>query len=721
MMNPLLDFSGLPRFAEIRAEDVTPAVNQLLSENRAIVARMREDTAGPTWDNFVQPMSNANERLSRAWGQVSHLNAVVNTPELREAYNANLPLVTQYYAELAQDQALFEKFKQLRESSEFDSLSMARKKIIENELRDFRLGGAELPPEKKERFLQIQEELSALGSRFNDNLLDATNNFVLHVENIDELSGIPGDVLQAGRELAQKDNVPGWKFTLHAPSYLPLLQYADNRELRKKMYRAYSTRASELGVSENDASAAEPRKSGELDNTSLIARILQLRKEEALLLGFECYAEVSLATKMASTPKQVLKFLGELAAKARPYAERDLEELRRFAADKLQLETVEAWDLAYVSEKLRLDRYAFSEQEVKQYFPETSVLPGMFRVVEDLYGIVITQVDPADVQLWHPDAKLFNITDKEGKLLGRFYLDLYARPGKRGGGWMDDAINRRQVEAREAGDPGIQVPVAYLNCNFSAPSRSNGQVRPALFTHDEVITLFHEFGHGLHHLLTQVEDLGVSGIQGVEWDAVELPSQFMENFCWEWDVIRNMTARVDQLPLTGGQENTPSNPSGSSIPRELFDKMLAAKNFQSGLQMLRQLEFALFDMHLHADFDPYGEKTAQQLLDEIRKQVAVIILPNFNRFPNSFSHIFGGGYAAGYYSYKWAEVLSADAYSLFEENSSGKVINAEIGERFRREILAVGGSRPALESFIAFRGREPKIDALLRHNGMALA
>ncbi|HKX52794.1 MAG TPA: M3 family metallopeptidase [Nitrosospira sp.] len=700
-MNPLLDFSGLPRFAEIRTEHITPAVNELLSGNRSLISRIREDTTAPTWDNFVQPMADANERLSRAWGQVSHLNAVVNTPELREAYNANLPLVTQYYAELAQDQVLFEKFKQLRGGGEFEGLSAARKKIIENELRDFRLGGAELPAEKKARFLQIQEELSALGSRFNDNLLDATNAFVLHVENADELSGIPDDVLQTAREVAERDNAAGWKFTLHAPSYLPLMQYADNRDLREKMYRAYSTRASELGTI-----ASPSRDTGTLDNTPLIARILELRKEEAQLLGFECYAEVSLATKMASTPMQVLDFLGELAAKARPYAERDLKELRQFAADKLQLDALEAWDLAYVSEKLRLDRYAFSEQEVKQYFPETSVLPGMFELVENLYGINITQVEAVDVQLWHPDAKLFNITDSEGKLVGRFYLDLYARPGKRGGGWMDDAISRRRVGSMDNREYAIQPPVAYLNCNFSAPVSQEGRVRPALFTHDEVITLFHEFGHGLHHLLTRVEDLGVSGIHGVEWDAVELPSQFMENFCWEWEVMSKMARHVD---------------TAAPMPRELFDKMLAGKNFQSGLQMLRQLEFALFDMHLHFDFDPYGRKTAQQLLDEVREQVAVIIPPKFNRFPNSFSHIFGGGYAAGYYSYKWAEVLSADAYSMFEENPAGVVVDAETGVRFWKEILAVGGSRPALESFIAFRGREPKIDALLRHNGMALA
>jgi oligopeptidase A len=698
MTNPLLDFSGLPRFADIRTEHIAPAVGQLLAENRALVARVREDKASPTWDNFVQPMTDANERLSRAWGQVSHLNAVVNSPELREAYNGSLPLVTQYYAELGQDQALFEKFKQLRNGKEFENLSNTRKKIIENELRDFRLGGAELPPEKKERFLQIQEELSALASRFNDNLLDATNDFVLHVENADELAGLPGDLLATAKGLAERDGAAGWKFTLHAPSYMPILQYADNRALREKMYRAYATRASEIAPSSRPEGSVV-----DLDNAPLIAKILELRQEESRMLGFDCYAEVSLATKMASAPKQVLDFLGELATKAKPYAERDLKELRQFAADKLQLDELESWDLAYASEKLRAERYAFSEQEVKQYLPETSVLPGMFKLVENLYHIAIAPADEAGIQLWHPDVKLFNVTDADGKLIGRFYLDLYARAGKRGGGWMDDAISRRRVEAGDASEEGIQTPVAYLNCNFSGRLVVDGQVRPALFTHDEVITLFHEFGHGLHHLLTQVEDLGVSGIHGVEWDAVELPSQFMENFCWEWEVLRNMTQHVE---------------TREPISRQLFEKMLAAKNFQSGLQMLRQIEFALFDIRLHYDFDPRGDKTAQQLLDEIREQVAVIIPPRFNRFPNSFSHIFGGGYAAGYYSYKWAEVLSADAYSLFEESHAGQVINADTGARFRNEILGVGGSRSALESFIAFRGREPTIDALLRHNGM---
>lgn len=700
-MNPLLDFSGLPRFMDIKPEHIAPAVEELLHDCREVIARVRAAAALPTWQDFVQPMVDANERLSRAWGQISHLNAVMNSPELREAYNANLPSITQYYAELSQDQVLFEKFKQLRNSDEFGDLSRARKKIVENQLRDFRLGGAELAPEKKARFMRIQEELSALSAKFSDNLLDATNDFFLLIENENELSGIPEDALHAAKEAAEKDpaiSISGWKFTLHAPSYLPVMQYADHRALRENMYRAYVTRASEIDSLAHGTS--------NWDNMPLINKILQLRHEEAKLLGFDCYAEVSLAPKMAESPRQVLDFLGELAAKARPYAERDLAELKQFAAAKLGLERLESWDLAYASEKLRMERYAFSDQEVKQYFPENKVLPGMFKLVEALYGISITQVaSSSNIQCWYPDVKFFDIHDAKGDLVGQFYIDLYARQSKRGGAWMDDAITRRRIELRGAGKSAIQTPVAYLTCNFSAPVTIDGRLRPALFTHDEAIVLFHEFGHGLHHLLTQVEDLGVSGINGVEWDAVELPSQFMENFCWEWDVLSHMTAHVD---------------SGAPLPRELFDKMLAAKNFQGGLHTLRQIEFALFDMHLHYDFDSHGEKTVLQLLEEIRSQVAVVIPPAFNRFPNSFSHIFAGGYAAGYYSYKWAEVLSADAYSLFEESGTDQVVNAKTGERFRNEILAVGGSRPALESFIAFRGREPRIDALLRHSGMAV-
>ncbi|HRN80861.1 M3 family metallopeptidase [Nitrosomonas europaea] len=700
MKNPLLDFSTLPRYEEIRNEHITPAMDELLRDCRAVVNRVKNATESPDWQDFVQPVVDANERLSRAWGQIAHLNAVMNNPELREIYNANLPRITQYYAELSQDPVLFEKFRQLRADPAFNDLSQARRKIVDNQLRDFHLGGAELPLEDKARFMQIQEELSALSSKFNDNLLDATNAFSLFIENRDELAGIPEDVLQAAREAATKDTsitVPGWKFTLHAPSYLPVMQYADNRSLRERMYRAYVTRASELET--------VPERTVNRDNMPLIEQMLRLRQEEARLLGYDCYAQVSLTPKMAETPQQVLDFLNELAAKARPYAEKDLAELQQFAADKLKLDRLEMWDIAYASEKLRIERYAFSEQEVKQYFPENKVLPGMFRLVETLYGIRISEAEPArNIQCWHPDVKFFDIADANGNLLGQFYLDLYARPGKRGGAWMDDAITRRKIEVPEIGRSEIQAPVAYLTCNFSAPVTIDGQLRPALFTHDEVITLFHEFGHGLHHLLTRMDELGVSGINGVEWDAVELPSQFMENFCWEWEVLRGMTAHVE---------------TGNPLPRALFDKMLAAKNFQSGLQTLRQIEFALFDMHLHTDFDPQGSETVLQRLDKIRQRVAVIIPPAFNRFPDSFGHIFAGGYAAGYYSYKWAEVLSADAYSLFEENGAGQVISAKTGERFWHEILAVGGSRPALESFIAFRGREPKIDALLRHHGMA--
>jgi oligopeptidase A len=672
-MNPLLDFSGLPRFAEIKPEHVTPAVEQLLAENRALVERVAADGREPTWRDFVQPMEDANERLHRAWGVVGHLNAVMNSPELREAYNGNLPAVTQYYTELGQHESLFAKFKALHAGREFETLARAQKKIVENELRDFRLGGAELPPLEKKRYQEISERLSQLSSRFSDNLLDATNAWS-HYADAAEISGIPEDVLAAAREAAQADGKPGWKFTLHAPSYLPVMQYADHRPLRERVYRAYVTRASEFGKPE-------------WDNSPLIVEILKLRREIARLLDFESYAEYSLEPKMAESPRQVLDFLGQLAARARPYAVRDLEEVTAFAREELSLKQLETWDLAYASEKLRAKRYSFSDQEVKQYFPETRVLPGMFKLVETLYGL---KIEPAAAPVWHPDVRFYSIRDRAGELVGQFYADLYARPSKRGGAWMDETLARRLK------DGGVQKPVAYLNCNFSPPVGG----KPALFTHEEVNTLFHEFGHGLHHLLTRVDYLGVSGINGVEWDAVELPSQFMENFCWEWDVLAPMTAHVD---------------TGAPLPRQLFDRMLAAKNFQSGMQTVRQLEFALFDLHLHHDHDPSGPRSALDLLDEVRARVAVVRPPAYNRFPHNFSHIFAGGYAAGYYSYKWAEVLSADAYSLFEENG---VLDPSTGQRFWKEVLAMGGSRPALESFVAFRGREPKIDALLRHNGM---
>jgi oligopeptidase A len=672
----------LPRFSEFRPEFVTPAVDALLAENRALVSSLESSADTPTWDSFVAPLDDANERLRRAWGQVGHMNAVMNSPALREVYNGNLPRITQYFTELAQNEKLFGKYKALRAGDGFARLTAAQKKVIENELRDFRLGGAELPGAQKLRFKEASERLAGLSSRFNDNVLDATNAFELVIVDEQRLAGIPADVLQAARQAALESNgadadKPGWKFTLHMPSYLPVMQYAQDRALREAMYRAHATRASEFD-------------GGRWDNTANIREILALRRELARLLGLASYAELSLEPKMAESPAQVLQFLDELAGKARPHAEKDLRELREFARAELGLPELEPWDVAYASEKLRVARYAFSDQEVKQYFPEDAVLSGMFRVVETLYGLSI-RAD--DAPRWHPDVRFFSIRDQAGALVGQFYLDLYARPSKRGGAWMDDAITRRRKGA------ALQTPVAYLTCNFSAPVGG----KPALFTHDEVITLFHEFGHGLHHLLTQVEVLGVSGINGVEWDAVELPSQFMENFCWEWEVLKDMTRHVD-----GGQP----------LPREMFDKMVAAKNFQSGMQTVRQIEFALFDMQLHADFDPAGAESPLDLLERVRRKVAVLIPPAYNRFPNSFSHIFGGGYAAGYYSYKWAEVLSADAYSLFEERG---VLNPEVGERFRSQILAAGGSRPALESFVAFRGREPTIDALLRHNGMAVA
>lgn len=676
-MNPLLDFSGLPRYDEFAPECVTPAIDQLLADNRALVERIAADTAEPAWDDFVQPLEDANERLYRAWGQVSHMNAVMNSPALREVYNANLPKLSQYGTELSQHEGLYRKYKALRAGSAFATLSAARKRVVDNRLRDFRLGGAELDDTAKARFKAVAERLSELSSKFSDNVLDATNAFAHYAASEHELQGIPEDVVTAARVAAEAEGRPGWKFTLHMPSYLPVLQYADHRPLREAMYRGYATRASELGAPE-------------LDNTPVMNEILRLRREEARLLGYSTFAEVSLVPKMADTPAQVLGFLRDLAARAKPFAERDLADLRAFARDELGLDALEAWDYAWASEKLRVARYSFSEQEVRRYFPEDRVVAGMFRLIETLYGLVIT---PDAAPVWHPDVRFYRIADRDGRTVGRFYLDLYARPTKRGGAWMDDAMGRRRL------DDGMQTPVAYLNCNFTAPVDG----RPALFTHDEVITLFHEFGHGLHHLLTQVEDLAVSGINGVEWDAVELPSQFMENFCWEWDVLCHMTAHAD---------------TGEPLPRTLFDRMMSARNFQSGMQTVRQLEFALFDMRVHHDFDPSGTATVLDLLADVRREVAVVMPPAFNRFPHSFSHIFAGGYGAGYYSYKWAEVLSADAYSLFEERG---VLDPAAGDRFRREILGVGGSRPAMESFVAFRGREPSIEALLRHNGMVAA
>ncbi|MDO8652403.1 MAG: M3 family metallopeptidase [Undibacterium sp.] len=681
--NPLLDFSDLPRFSAIQPEHVTPAMDVLLEANRAVVAQLEQNAPPVTWENFVEPLENATEQLGRAWSIIGHLNAVVDTPELRATYNENQPKITEFWTELGQNLVLFDKYKALQADPHFASLPPARKTIIINAIRDFRLSGAELADDKKLRYAEIQEKQAALSTKFSENVLDATNAYGLFIENTDELAGLPEDVVQAAKNAAQADDKPGYKFTLHFPSYFPVLQYADNRALRETIYRANATKASELG--------AKP----EWDNTAIINELLELRKEEALLLGYQNFAEVSLVAKMAETPTQVSQFLLDLAERAKPFAENDLAELRAFAKEHLGIDDLQAWDSTYASEKLREQRYAFSEQEVKQYFPEHKVVAGLFRVIQTLFAVDI-KLDSATT--WHPNVKFYRL-EKDGELIGQFYLDLYARNGKRGGAWMDDARGRRLTAS------GIQTPVAYLTCNFSEPVTTDGISKPATFTHDEVITLFHEFGHGLHHLLTKVEDLSVSGISGVEWDAVELPSQFMENFCWEWDVLQHMTAHAD---------------TGETLPRALYDKMIAAKNFQSGMQTLRQVEFSLFDLRLHDDAHPGGKHLVQDILNTVREQVSVFTPPEFNRFQHSFGHIFAGGYAAGYFSYKWAEVLSADAYGAFEEAAKieGSTLSRSAGKKFQTEVLEVGGSRPAIASFRAFRGRDPSIDALLRHSGM---
>ncbi|RQN38612.1 M3 family metallopeptidase [Paraburkholderia tropica] len=685
--NPLLDFSGLPRFGEIRPEHVTPALDVLLANANAAVERAAQPMTPAQWSDVVEPVERVTEPLSRAWGVIGHLNAVADTPELRAVYGENLPRVTEFWSSVGQNLALYEKYKAITNHNSFQLLTSERKKILDNALRDFRLSGAELPEEQKPRFAELQERQAALSKAFSDHVLDATNAYAFYAKDEKELAGLPEDVIAAAREAAEHDNQEGWKFTLHFPSYFPVLQYSENRAMRETMYRAYVTRASELGPVYG---GGKP----EWDNTAIVDEQLKLRAEEAKMLGYNNFAEVSLTPKMAESPAQVMSFLEDLATRARPHAEKDWEELREFAASEFGLTQLEPWDMAFAAERLRQKRYSFSENEVKQYFPEDFVLKGLFKVTETLFGVRIRD-DSAPV--WNNDVRFFRVENTDGSLVAQFYLDLYAREGKRGGAWMDDARSRRKLEAN-----GVQTPVAYLTCNFSAPVGG----RPACFTHDEVITLFHEFGHGLHHMLTRVDELSVSGINGVEWDAVELPSQFMENFCWEWDVLTEMTSHVD---------------TAKPLPRELFDKMLAAKNFQSGLGTLRQIVFSMFDMALHVDFDASKGKTVNELAREINERYHVIPQAPFSRWPNTFSHIFAGGYAAGYYSYKWAEVLSADAYAAFEEAAQAtksSVLDAATGTRYRKEILEVGGSRPAMESFKAFRGREPSIDALLRHNGM---
>ena len=683
--NPLLDLGGLLRYDAVEPHHVEPAVDLVLGEAVATIARLQADPAATTWSAFVEPFEAATERLSQVWSAVSHLSGVVDTPPLRAAYNACLPRITEFWTGISQNQALFERYRAIEESPGFADATPARRRVVANALRDFRLGGAELPAPEKARLAAIEEELATLSQTFSEHVLDATADFTLDLPDAEALAGLPDDALAAARSRAEQAGVPGYRVTLQMPSYLAVMQYAKDRVLRETVYTAYAKRASEFGKPE-------------LDNGPLIVRILALRAEAAALLHYPDYASLSMVPKMAQSPAEVLAFLDQLRERARPFGLRDRRELEAFAREHLGLDRLDAWDVTFVSERLREHRYAFSQSEVKAYFRQSKVLEGLFRVVKQLFGVDARPRVGADAPpLWHPDVMFFDVTDRAGDLVAQFYLDLHARTGKHSGAWMASARNRSlRIDGTR------QTPVAYLTCNFSEPLRAadGAIVREALFTHAEVNTLFHEFGHGLHHMLTRVDESSVAGIRGVEWDAVELPSQFLENFCYEWDVIEHMTAHVE---------------TGEPIPRALFDRMLAAKNFQAGLQTLRQLEFAIFDMRLHSGFDVAGGQSVIDLLNEVRRSVAVFEVPSYNRQPNQFSHIFAGGYAAGYYSYKWAEVLSADAYAQFEEDG---VLNATTGARFLEEILGVGGSRPALESFVSFRGREPDLEALLRHNGM---
>jgi oligopeptidase A len=675
--NPLLDVSGLPRFREIRAEHVAPALDQLLAENRAQRELLLQPSSERTWDNFVQPLEDMNERLARMWSPVSHLNSVNNSPALRQAYNDGRARISEYHTELAQDERIYRMYRQIAERPGFAQLQRAQRKIVENALRDFRLSGAELGPAAKRRFKQVQMELARLSGRFQDNVLDATQAWELVVANETELSGLPESALAMARQQAQRDGKRGFKFTLDTPSYLTIMSFADDRQLRAQTYEAYVTRASERGPH-----------AGRWDNSAIIIELLKLRHEAAQLLGFANYAQYSLQTKMVKTVLQVLDFLRDLAARARPIAARELAELQAFAREHYDLTSLEAWDIPYYSEKLRQHRYQFSQEDLRPYFPADQVIAGMFEVVARLYGLRITPRNGVDT--WHEDVRFYEIHDVNGDLRGCFYLDLYARAHKRGGAWMDECISRKRSPA------GVQAPVAYLNCNASPPLAD----RPALFTHDEVSTLFHEFGHGLHHMLTTVDYVGVAGINGVAWDAVELPSQFMENWCWQRDALDLMARHYR---------------SGERMPAPLFDKLMRTRTFQAAMQMVRQIEFALYDMRLYSEYDPQGDKSVQTLLDEVRREVAVVIPPAYNRFQNSFTHIFSGGYAAGYYSYKWSEVLSADAFSEFEEKG---IFDRQTGVAFLHNILEPGGTREPLELFVAFRGREPKVDALLRHTGL---
>jgi oligopeptidase A len=675
--NPLLNFSGLPEFDAILPEHISPALDYLIESAQQTREALLSELSEPDWGSLVQPLEDDNEKIHRMWSPVSHLNAVMNNDELRREYDSCLPKLTAYSTELAQDERLYAAYRKIAEGAEFNKLDISRQKIISNTLRDFRLAGAELADKNKKRFTEIQQELSRLASEFQNNVLDATQAWRLHLEDKKDLVGLPAFACEMAQQAAEEKGLAGWCFTLDGPSYLAFMTYADNRELRAQMYEAYVTRASDEGPT-----------AGQWDNSKIITQLLSLRKEAARLLGYANYGENSLATKMATNVEQVLQFLEKLIRKSKQAAEKEVEELVLFASQLDGIESLEAWDVAYYSEKLREQQFDFSREELRPYFPEAQVLNGMFKIIQRLYGVTVSPLD--HVATWHEDVKVYQLKQQDGTVRGRFYLDLYARTHKRGGAWMDDCISRKRFNSE------IQIPTAFLICNFAAPVGD----KPALFTHDDVTTLFHEFGHGLHHMMTTVDYVSVSGINGVAWDAVELPSQFMENWCWQKEALELIARHYE---------------TGESLPHSLLTKLKAAKNFQSAMQMVRQLEFALFDMKLHTEFDPTGDQTVQSVLDAVRREVAVVPTPIFSRFQNSFGHIFAGGYAAGYYGYKWAEVLSADAFSKFKEQG---IFDRSTGELFLHTVLESGGSRDPMELFVEFRGREPEVDALLRDAGL---
>ena len=678
MTNPLLQPTSLPQFSKIKPEHIKPAVEQAIEQCKTKIAEVLANNTEFTWANLVAPIDEVDDVLGKLWSPISHMNSVVSSDKLRDAYESCLPLLSEYGTFVGQHAGLFAAYQQLSESDAFKKLNTAQQKVINNALRDFKLSGIALNEEDKKRYGEISTRLSELSSTFGNNILDATQAFSVNITDEAELAGLPESAKEAAQALAQAQEKSGWLFTLDIPSYLPVMIYCDNQALREKMYRAYVTRASEIGPS-----------AGEYDNSPIMAELLSLRHELSNLLGFESFANKSLATKMANNTAEVLGFLEDLAVKSKAQGEQDLVEVTAFAKQNFDQSNLQAWDLPYYSEKLKQDRYAISDEELRPYFPENKVVAGLFEVVHRLFGLQISERKGVDT--WHKDVKFFDVLDSNQQLRGSFYLDLYARSKKRGGAWMDDCVGRRELANGE-----IQYPVAYLTCNFNGPVGD----KPALFTHDEVVTLFHEFGHGIHHMLTQINAAGVSGINGVPWDAVELPSQFLENWCWQPEALAFISGHY--------QTNEP-------LPQDMLDKMLAAKNFQSAMQMIRQLEFSLFDFKMHAQYSPENGDEIQQVLNQVRKDYAVIKAPEFNRFQHSFGHIFGGGYAAGYYSYKWAEVLSSDAFSRFEEEG---IFNQSVGHDFLTNVLEMGGSNEPSELFKAFRGREPQIDALLRHSGI---